>query len=96
MALHVVLEFPPDVEARLRNELADVEADAKEAYAVDLYRRGTLNRWDLGRVLGLDRFETEALLKRHNVFEGSLTMADLEADQQTFERVSRKQTNEPQ
>jgi hypothetical protein len=90
MALHVVLEFPPDVEARLRQELTDVEADAKEAYAVELYRRGTLNRWDLGRVLGLDRFETEALLKRHNVFDGALTLADLEADSQTLNKVFEK------
>jgi hypothetical protein len=41
-------------------------------------------------VLGLDRFETDAYLKRHNVFEGSLTMADLDADRETLERVLNK------
>jgi hypothetical protein len=34
--------------------------------------------------LGLDRFETDAYLKRHNVFEGSLTLEDLEADRDTL------------
>jgi hypothetical protein len=41
-------------------------------------------------VLGLDRFETDAYLKRHNVFEGSLTMEDLQSDRQTLDRVMGK------
>ena len=57
---------------------------------MELFRRGKLSHYELSRVLGVDRFETDAYLKRHNVFEGSPTMADLEADRRTLERVMSK------
>jgi Uncharacterised protein family (UPF0175) len=57
---------------------------------LELFRRGRLSHYELSRVLGLDRFETDAWLKRHNVFDGSLTMADLEADRQTLDGVMSK------
>lgn len=87
MSLNVTLDLPDDLEEKLRRETADLAADVKEAYALELFRRGRLSHCELSRVLGLDRFETDAYLKRHNVFEGSLTMADLDADRQTLERV---------
>jgi predicted HTH domain antitoxin len=90
MSLSLVLDLPPEIEERLRRESRDVTADAREAFVVELYRRGTLSRMELGQVLGLDRIETEALLKRRHVFEGSLTMADLENDSQTLEKLFRK------
>jgi len=90
MPLNVTIDLPADLEEMLRRETADLSADVKEAYALELFRRGRLSHCDLSRVLGLDRFETDAYLKRHNVFEGSLTMAELEADRQTLDRVMRK------
>jgi len=90
MPLNVRLDLPADVEARLRRETTDLDADVKEAYALELFRRGKLTHYELSRVLGLDRFETDAWLKRHDVFEGSLTMADLEADRQTLDRLMGK------
>lgn len=38
-------------------------------------------------MLGLDRFETDAYLKRHNVLEGSLTAEDLNEQAATLDRV---------
>lgn len=83
----VTIQLPVDVEQRLRAEFADLDTEAKEALALDLFRRGRLSHYELSRVLGLDRFETDAYLKRHNVFEGSLTMQDLDEQSQTLERV---------
>jgi len=83
----VTIQLPADVEQRLRAEFADLDTEAKEALALDLFRRGRLSHYELSRVLGLDRFETDAYLKRHNVFEGSLTMQDLDEQSQTLERV---------
>lgn len=40
---------------------------AREAPALDRLRRGLLTRPGPGRVLGLDRFETAALLKRRPI-----------------------------
>lgn len=87
MVLKVTLDLPPDVEEKLRREALDLDADVKEVYALELFRRGGLGHQELSQVLGLDRVETDAYLKRHNVFEGSLTMADLEEDRQTLDRV---------
>jgi len=90
MALRVTLDLPAEVEERLRRDTPNLDADVKEAYALELFRRGKVSHYELSRILGLDRFETDAYLKRHNVFEGSLTMADLEADRETLERVMGK------
>jgi predicted HTH domain antitoxin len=83
----VTFQLPADVEQKLRAENPNLDAEAKEAYALELFRRGKLSHCELSKVLGLDRFETDAYLKRHNVFEGSLTSQDLEDDRQTLERV---------
>ena len=90
MPLKVTLDLPADVEEKLRREMPDLDADVKEAYALELFRRGKLSHYELSRVLELDRFETDAYLKRHHVFEGSLTVADLEADRRTLANVMGK------
>jgi hypothetical protein len=92
MPLTVVFDLPADIEQKLRRETADLSADVKEAYALELFRRGKLSHNELSLLLGLDRFQTDAYLKQHNVFEGSLTMADLEADRETLARATKKGT----
>ncbi len=67
MQLTFTLNLPPELESRLRAETADPQTDAAEVYAVDLYRRGLLSHYELSQLLRLDRFETDGLLKRHNV-----------------------------
>jgi len=83
----VTIQLPPDLEQRLRAEFADLDKEAKETLALDLFRRGKLSHYELSKVLGLDRFQTDAYLKRHNVIEGSLTMQDLDEQSQTLDRV---------
>jgi len=39
------------------------------------------------QVLKLDRFQTDSFLKQNGVFEGSLTMDDLDDDRRTLEEV---------
>jgi predicted HTH domain antitoxin len=87
MAVQVTLEFPAELEARLRQENQNFDADVKEAYALELFRQGRLSHYELSQVLGLDRFDTDALLKRRHIFEGSMTAGDLEADRETLERL---------
>lgn len=87
MALTINLNVPPDLEQKLRAETPNLDADVTEAYLLELFRRGTLSHYELSQALGLDRFETDAYLKRHKVFEGSLTMEDLEEQRQILEQV---------
>lgn len=67
--MSVVIDFalPPDLERRLRAAIPDLDHDAKETYAVELYRRDILSQHQLAQILGLDRFATDAVLKRHGV-----------------------------
>lgn len=83
----VTFQLPDDVEQKLRAEYPNLEGEAKEAYAMELFRRGRLTHFELSKVLGLDGVETDALLKRYNIYEGSLTLDDLETDRKTLENV---------
>jgi predicted HTH domain antitoxin len=87
MPLTVTFDLPADLEEKLRAETPDLNADVREAYALELFRRGKLSHYALSQILGLDRFETDAYLKRHNVFEGSLTMEDLEEQRKTLDSL---------
>ena len=83
----MTFDLPADLEDRLRRENPNLAGEVMEAYGAELFRRGNLSHYELSRVRGLDRLETDAWLKRREVFEGSLTMADLEADRQTLDHV---------
>lgn len=63
------IDLPADVEARLRETLGDVDLVAKEAALVELFRQGQITHHELGEALGLSRFETDSVLKRHRVTE---------------------------
>ena len=74
----VSFQLPDNVEQRLRRELGDVDAVAKEAALVELYRQGQLSHDKLAEGLGISRYETDAVPKRHNVTKDLLTREDLD------------------
>ncbi|HTK76827.1 MAG TPA: UPF0175 family protein [Gemmataceae bacterium] len=65
----ITFELPTSIEQQLRGEWADFDAVAKEAALVELYRQAKLTHFQLATALGLDRFATDELLKRHQVTE---------------------------
>ncbi|MCC6796391.1 MAG: UPF0175 family protein [Candidatus Hydrogenedentes bacterium] len=87
MQVRIELDFPPEIEEKVLASSTNLADEIWEIYAVDLYRRGLLDRFELAKCLKLDRFQVEACLKRHKVFEGSLTMEDLEEDYRTLQRI---------
>lgn len=87
MTLTLTIDLPPDLERALQATAGETNRTAREALAVSLFREGRLSHADLGRTLALDRFETDALLKRHQVTAGGLTIADLEADRATLDKI---------
>ena len=76
--MSVSFELPIELEQQLRHEMADLDHVAKEAALVELYRREKITHHELATALGLDRFETEELLKRHNVTEDLITLAEFD------------------
>ena len=83
----ITFQLPPDFEQKLRAETPDIDSEARDAYALELFRQGKLSHCELSNLLGLDRFQTDGYLQRHNVIEGSLTMEDLEEQAKTLDRV---------
>lgn len=83
----MTLELPKDIEDKLRRENPNLDSVLREACALALFRKGALNHYQLSRILRLDRFETDALLKRNGVTEQALTTTDLEADRTTLRKV---------
>jgi hypothetical protein len=74
----VTVELPADVEQRLRAETSDLESDAKKAMLVELFRQERLSHYELSQALSSDRFETDAVLKRHNVTVDLPTAEEIE------------------
>jgi hypothetical protein len=87
MTLTLTIDLPPELERALQASSGETNRTAREALALSLFREGRLAHADLGRALGLDRFETDALLKRNQVASGGLTLADLEADRATLDKI---------
>jgi predicted HTH domain antitoxin len=76
----VTFDLPADVEQRLRQQSPNLDSEAKEAMLVELYRQDKLTRYELSQALGLSRFETDGLLKKHKVTEDQPTLEELEDD----------------
>jgi len=74
----VSFQLPDKIEQQLRRELGDLDAAAKEAALVELYRQGQLSHGKLAEGLGVSRYETDAVLKRHNVTEDLLSREEFD------------------
>ena len=85
--MSVTFELPAAIEQQLRRELANLDQLAKEAALVELYRQEKLTHHQLAAALGLDRFETEELLKRHNVTEDLMTAEEYDAQLANLRRL---------
>lgn len=75
----ITFSLPEPLESELRRDVGDLNAAAKEALLVELYRHEKLTHSQLSSLLGLSRYETDGVLKRHGVYY-DLTMDDVIAD----------------
>jgi predicted HTH domain antitoxin len=82
----VTVQIPPEVEQRLRSQTTDLDAEAKEAMLVEFYRQGKLSHNELAQALGLARYETDGLLKRHNVTEDSPSLDEIRTELDFLDR----------
>jgi predicted HTH domain antitoxin len=75
MAINI--QLPSAIEEKLRLQLGDVAAAGKEAMLIELYRQGKISHAELAEGLGLSRYETDGVLRRHNVTEDLPNSAEL-------------------
>ena len=80
-------QLSTDLEHELRRELRGLGAEAREVLLVSLYRQGKLSHLALSNVLGLGRFETEDVLRKHHVTEDLGTVEDYVADAATLAKL---------
>jgi predicted HTH domain antitoxin len=83
----VSFQLPAELERSLRQDLGNVDAEAKEAFLVALYRRGVVSHLALSQALGLDRMETEDVLHKHNVTEDLGSVDDYLKDARALEQL---------
>ncbi len=83
----LTIQLPAEIEQNLRNAVGNLDEVGKEAMLVELYRQERLNHYELSQALGLNRFETEDLLHKHNVTEDLPNLQDLETDRETLTRL---------
>ena len=72
------IELPSAIEEKLRADIGDLAVAGKEAMLVELYRQGRISHGELAESLGLSRYETDGVLKRHNVTEDLLASRELD------------------
>lgn len=76
--MSVCIDLPIQLEESLRRDIADLDQVAKESLLVDLYRQERITKHQLAEALGLDRFEVNTVLNRHNVTEDLPTLDEIE------------------
>jgi predicted HTH domain antitoxin len=82
----IAIDLPEDIAKRLDSAWRDVSRGTLEAVAVEAYRDGTLGREQVGRVLALSFWETEAFLKERQAYV-TYDEQDLEQDRRDLERL---------
>lgn len=87
--MSVTFELPQPIEEHLRREVNDLDSVVKEAALVELYRQEKLTHHELATALGLDRFETESLLKRRQVVEDLISPEELASQLAAFRKLAR-------
>jgi predicted HTH domain antitoxin len=82
----IAVELPEDIAKRLETAWRDVSRGALEAIALEGYRDGTLSREQVGRILELSFWETEAFLKERQAYL-AYDEEDLEQDRRDLDRL---------
>jgi hypothetical protein len=83
----ISFSLPGPVEECLRAQVVNLDATAKEAALVELYRQGQLSHSQFAQGLGISRDEANAVLKRHHVTEDLVTPEEYEEQMATVRRL---------
>lgn len=84
--MQIALELPEDIAKHLEDAWRDVSRGTLEAVAIEGYRNGVLTRGEVGRLLGLTFWETEAFLKERQAYL-AYTEEDFEQDRRDLDRL---------
>lgn len=88
--MNISFEIPQDIEHELTANGADLNAEAKGAYLVNLDRQHRISPFQIGQALGLSRYETDGVLKRQGVGLG-MTFEEMRAQSESLRDAPRNQ-----
>ena len=86
--MQVTIELPEKIAEQLGSE-TEISRQLIEAYAAEGYRTEKLSRYQVGQLLGLDRWQTEEFLATHNA-QRPYTLADWEIDGRSLRKLAAK------
>lgn len=84
--MNVAIELPEDIAKQLQAAWHDMPRRALEAIVVEGYRSGALTRAQIGRLLRLSFWETEAFLKERQAYL-PYNEQDLEQDRSAMDQA---------
>jgi len=83
--MEVIFKLPDAEGRRLKDSLGDLDQFVREAFFARAYSAGQLSCGKIAELMGFDnRWEAEAILKKHGVWPG-LTDEDVQEDIKTLE-----------
>ena len=85
----VTVELPDPVREGLQEQGQELPRLTLKLLVVEGYRRATLSGGQVGEMLGLDYWQTRALLTEHRVYP-QYDVEDFEQDMATLTRLSQK------
>jgi hypothetical protein len=86
--MEVTIQLPDEIVKEL-GDVASMPRRLLEAFAVESYRLEKLTRHQVGRLLGLDYWETDEFLTRHKA-KHPFTLADFEVDRASLATLREK------
>ena len=84
--MHVAIDLPEEIARQLTAAWGDMPRKTLEAVAVEGYRTGVLTRGQIGSLLGLSFWDTEAFLKERQAYL-SYVQSDLDQDRADLDRA---------
>lgn len=85
----ITIPISEELERELRAKTPNLDATAKEAILVALYRQGQLTHKQFSVSLGIDRWQAEAVLKQHNVTEDLPTIEEIREEIRLSQKLRR-------
>ena len=82
----VTIELPPNVESRLRAELANLDDVAKLGLAVEAFRNGKLSVGQFAELLGINQYAADGILKERGILFAD-NEDELTAEREALERL---------
>jgi hypothetical protein len=86
--MEITVQLPDDV-AKQFGGVDSMPQQLLEAFAIESYRSENITRHQVGQLLGLDYWETDAFLAQHKAKQ-PYTLDDLEVDRASLSKLDEK------